>query len=444
MGTPSRAPPTARDYVSRPRVGLLTNDVCDTETSLCYGDDTRATHARSESIDRQAHFLLFNNDHSQRSCVASCACVATPARRDNTHSVYTRSLLLLLTSLAWLLFFSSSFLSDAHAQISVVGSSTSTSATTASARKLFFDSGSNTHWAFWYTGSQIEYAASSDATTWTSIGTLPYNTPNFSVAFKIIGGTSYVFFVSEANTYDIVMRRGTISGTLPSTLTINSFTTEVTVLDGTSSSDKYVMPVVSLDTNDKVWTAAFKDLGDVGERYLVTARRTTNDGTATLTFDAASSMGRPCSASVAGLALVPTTGSKMLLTASGILGVYGYTNVLAYEYNGTAWSEVNNGGVYGTSQFAQQGANNEVRAVVVDSSGNLYIGGLFSHIGSTEVLGLAKWNGTSWSSMGWSPVTIGGAFQVYALALSYTCSPATDRNHSALPVDRVPGHSKPR
>ena len=190
-------------------------------------------------------------------------------------------------------------LADADAQVSVVGSSTSTSSTTPAARKTFFDSGSNNHWVFWYTGSQIDYASSSDATTWTTRGNLAYNTANFSVAFKVISGTSYVFLVSEANTYDVVIRRGTISGTAI------TFDSAVTVLDGTSASDKYIMPHVALDTNDKVWTAAFKDLGDVGDRYHLTARRTTNDGSAALTFDAASSFGKP-SVAVSGVAMVPS------------------------------------------------------------------------------------------------------------------------------------------
>ncbi|MEY4669817.1 MAG: hypothetical protein RL518_2516, partial [Pseudomonadota bacterium] len=201
-------------------------------------------------------------------------------------------------------------ITEAHAQVSVVGASTSTNSTTSGSRKTFFDSGSNNHWVFWYTGSQIDYASSSDASTWTTRGNLSYNTSNFSVAFKVIGGTSYVFLVTEANTYDVVIRRGSISGT---TITFDS---EVTVLDGSSSSDKYIMPAVSLDTNDKVWTAAFKDLGAVTDRYHLTARRTTNAGSSTLSFDSASTMGKP-SISVASVAVVPLASGNMLAAVSG-------------------------------------------------------------------------------------------------------------------------------
>ena len=136
---------------------------------------------------------------------------------------------------------------------------------------------------------------------------------------------------SDLNSYDVIMRRGSISGT-----TI-SFESEVTVLDGTSASDKYVAPHVALDANSKVWTAAFNDLGDVGDRYYLTARRTTNDGSQALSFDSATSLGKP-SVTVAGVALVPMTGSSMLLVVSGDLGPNGNTNAVPWEYNGTSWS----------------------------------------------------------------------------------------------------------
>jgi len=214
-----------------------------------------------------------------------------------------------------------------------VGASTSTSSTTPGGRKTFYDSGSGNHWVFWYTGSQIDYASSSGTTEWVTRGNLSYNTANFSVAFKVISGASYVFLVTEANTYDIVIRRGTISGT---TITFDS---AVTVLDGTSASDKYVLPSVALDSNDKVWTTAFKDLGDVGDRYHLTARRTTNAGSSTLTFDAASSMGKPSNIATS-VSAVPLASGKMLAAVSGESG----GNVIAYEYSGSAWSLVGGGG----------------------------------------------------------------------------------------------------
>ena len=59
------------------------------------------------------------------------------------------------------------------------------------------------------------------------------------------------------------------------------------------------------------------------------------------------------------------------------------------------------------------GANGTVRAVVVDGSGNLYIGGAFTIVGDVIASHVAKWNGSSWSALG-SGVNSG----VFALAVS--------------------------
>jgi hypothetical protein len=278
---------------------------------------------------------------------------------------------------------------SADAQVSVVGASTSTSSTTAAGRKSFYDSGAGNNWVFWYTGSQIDYASSATGSTWTTQGNLAYNTPNFSVAFKIISGTSYVFVVSEADTYDVVIRRGVISGT---TITFDS---AVTVLDGSSASDKYILPHVALDANDKVWTTAFKDLGDIGERYLLTARRTTNAGSATLSFDSATSIGQRSSA-VSSVSIVPLSSDRMLAAVSG----ESYSNIMAYEYDGTSWFSAIVGGELGTTKFAQAGLDLDVYAVARDSAGNLYVGGNFTSAGGLAANRIAKWNGTSWSAFG--------------------------------------------
>jgi hypothetical protein len=291
----------------------------------------------------------------------------------------------------------------AHAQTSTVGQSTSTSSTTEGARKSFFDSSSNTHWVFWYNGTAVEYASSPDGTTWTSRGTLTYNTPNFTITHKVLGGTSYVFLVSEANTYDVVMRRGSISGTSV------SFDSEETVLDGTSSSDAYIRPHVVCDTNGKVWTVAFKDLGNVGDRYHLTARRTTNRGDQTLSFNAATSMGKP-SVSVTSVAMVPTGGEKMLAAVSGESG----SNVVTYEFDGAGWNLAGTGGEFGAISFASAapGVDGTVYAVAVDGAGNLYVAGIINTAGGAPVNNIAKWNGTSWSGLGSGVNTT-----VYALAV---------------------------
>ena len=355
--------------------------------------------------------------------------VSTNGRTINGVPRTRKSPCALLESLALTLLFIIALLSPhvSHAQPSVVGQSTSTKSTTEGARKSFFDSSSNTHWVFWYNGAAVEYSSSPDGATWTSRGTLAYNTPNFSVTHKVLGSTSYFFLVSEANTYDVVMRRGTLSGTSV------SFDSEETVLDGTSASDAYIRPHVVCDTNGKVWTAAFKDLGKVGDRYHLTARRTTNRGDQAISFNAATSMGKP-SISVVSVAMVPTGGEKMVAAVSGESG----RNVVAYEFNGVAWNQAGAGGEYGTLAFAAPGfnslvsdlaidgsdnlyvaggsavtkwngtswiqlgtqMNNFVFAVAVDKDGNVYAGGTFTTAGGVAANRIAKWNGTSWSPLG--------------------------------------------
>lgn len=64
------------------------------------------------------------------------------------------------------------------------------------------------------------------------------------------------------------------------------------------------------------------------------------------------------------------------------------------------------------------GAGGQVFAAVVDSSGNLYIGGSFGVVSETYANRIAKWNGSSWTALG-SGMGGGGSFpHVYALAVS--------------------------
>ena len=63
------------------------------------------------------------------------------------------------------------------------------------------------------------------------------------------------------------------------------------------------------------------------------------------------------------------------------------------------------------------GANSVVSAVVVDNSGNLYIGGAFTVVGDVVAKCIAKWNGTNWSALG-SGISGGFSPSVRALAVS--------------------------
>ena len=46
------------------------------------------------------------------------------------------------------------------------------------------------------------------------------------------------------------------------------------------------------------------------------------------------------------------------------------------------------------------GTNGTVNATAVDGSGNLYIGGSFTFVGTVAANRIAEWNGTSWSALG--------------------------------------------
>ena len=240
---------------------------------------------------------------------------------------------------------------ESYAQTAVVGASSSNKSTVEGARRSFFDTGSSTHWVFWYNGSAVEYASSGDASSWTSRGTLPYNTPNFSVAFKRLAGTSYIFVVAEANTYDVVMRRGVVQATSI------SFDGEDTVLDGSAVGDRYLLPSVSLDANGKVWTSAFKDLGDRGDRYHLAFRRTQGNVEQSISFDSISLVGKPA-ARVSRVAMVPTSADKMLAVVSGESGA----NVISYTFDGASWSFTGAGGEYGRIRFAEGDLNDQVNA----------------------------------------------------------------------------------
>ena len=61
------------------------------------------------------------------------------------------------------------------------------------------------------------------------------------------------------------------------------------------------------------------------------------------------------------------------------------------------------------------GASAIVWAAVIDGSGNLYIGGQFTVVGTLPANGIAKWNGSAWSALG-----TGMNSDVYALAVSGT------------------------
>ena len=62
------------------------------------------------------------------------------------------------------------------------------------------------------------------------------------------------------------------------------------------------------------------------------------------------------------------------------------------RWNGTAWSSLGTGTANGTNDY--------VSALAVASNGDVYAGGRFEQAGGVTVNGVARWNGTSWSALG--------------------------------------------
>ncbi|SFQ50304.1 T9SS type A sorting domain-containing protein [Hymenobacter arizonensis] len=79
------------------------------------------------------------------------------------------------------------------------------------------------------------------------------------------------------------------------------------------------------------------------------------------------------------------------------------------RWNGTAWSSLGSG--------AANGVNAGVLALVVAGNGDVYAGGRFTLAGGAAAGGVARWNGTAWSSLG-SGATNGVNADVVALAVA--------------------------
>ena len=79
------------------------------------------------------------------------------------------------------------------------------------------------------------------------------------------------------------------------------------------------------------------------------------------------------------------------------------------RWNGTSWSALGTG--------PANGVNGGVYALAVAPNGDLYAGGNFTVAGGVPANNIARWNGTSWSSLGTGP-TNGVNGGVYALAVA--------------------------
>ncbi len=283
----------------------------------------------------------------------------------------------------------------ADGALSVLGTTTIDTSTSANAtlnggqRKTFFDTVNNLHWVFYYNGSAIEYAYSANGSTWTTASTLSYNTTDFSLTYKEISNTGYVLLGIQANTYDVVLRRGTTSSTSI------SFDSAVTVFDGNSTANSYSDPTVALDANNYVWVGAVKRISDdLADNKQAFVSRSANIATGDLSsWQSATSVGR-ASSLLHDLILLPMTGSNMALLANSDAPA-----IVSYTYNGSSWSEANTGGDYSWFSFPG-GLNSNVLAIAISGS-DIYIGGNFTDAGGNSNADyIARWDGNTWNALG--------------------------------------------
>lgn len=252
-------------------------------------------------------------------------------------------------------------------QVSTVDTSTSVDATSGQNQsKAFFDNVNNLYWSFYYNGTAIEYGYSADEKNWTTVSTLLYNTSSFSLFFKDIESTPYIFLVTECNSYDICIRRGEIG---PTSI---AFDSEQTVYDGVSEDEYYSDPVISLSSNNHIWVASrenkLNDLENPFNNAIVS--RSTNIASGDLSLWTTSRDLVLSSGNSGDLALVPQTGDEMVLISGN-----NSNNISSWKYDGSDWTET--GGDYDFFNIEHGSINGMVRAIVTDGD-SVYLGGYFT------------------------------------------------------------------
>jgi hypothetical protein len=113
-------------------------------------------------------------------------------------------------------------------------------------RKTWYDG--TYYWKSFYTGSQIQFWYSANGTNWVQNTAAVLTTP--SNDFSIEADSSNCFIVYSTND-DI---RGQVASSYPNTNF--GWSGEVTVLDGTGSTDDYSYPVIARDSSGYVWVGA--------------------------------------------------------------------------------------------------------------------------------------------------------------------------------------------
>lgn len=84
------------------------------------------------------------------------------------------------------------------------------------------------------------------------------------------------------------------------------------------------------------------------------------------------------------------------------------------KWNGSTWSSLGTGN--GPTNGVSAGNGNRVSALAIASNGDVYVGGSFAQAGGVGCANMARWNGTTWSALG-SGIPNGSSSYVLAVAI---------------------------
>ncbi|MDD2942505.1 MAG: carboxypeptidase-like regulatory domain-containing protein [bacterium] len=273
---------------------------------------------------------------------------------------------------------------SAYSAPATVDTSTSAAATSGTEnRKTFYDEINRTHWAAYYNGSAVEFSYTDDleSSTWTSAGTLSYNTSEFTLTYKTISGVPYVLVAATANTYDIVLRRGVISATSI------AFDAEVTVFDGSDAGSYYYAPSIVADDSNHLWIAALWDMSDnqLSDK-VITVRRSDNTIAQDLSsYSLHKQLGKPDrERTQVSIINAPNNGVRVI---SGHNSQY----LEVWEYDSGTWEQKAAGG--DLDWFGMEGSpiTESVNAIAEGVDG-IYVG--------MDRNGIYRWDGVNWHSLG--------------------------------------------
>ncbi|WP_022826361.1 hypothetical protein [Hymenobacter norwichensis] len=214
-----------------------------------------------------------------------------------------------------------------------------------------------------------------NGTSWNTLGTGATNGANGEVFALQLGSNGDVYLAGDftqaggAATSFLTKWNGTAWSSLGSAVLSNGLNRQIDALAVAANGDIYV-------------GGFFTQAGGAAANYI-----------AKWNGSAWSSLGSGPANGLNGEVVALAVGSNGDVYAGGSFTQAGGlpANYIA-RWNGSAWSSLGTG--------PSNGVNNFVRALAVASNGDVYVGGTFSQAGGVTANNVARWNGTTWSSLG--------------------------------------------